>query len=494
MPERIEEMKKRILSILLLTALLLSSCASTPDTQENDPSETSSASEETVIETEPETAPDTKDYVPEMSFDKDMNLLLPDMSWITKNIISEEMNGERLNDAQYNMKVEMEERFNTSISEHFTGDMWSNSYISNLVAAEDDSYDICYALDLYAVGYIVNDIALPYTQIDHIDLSRVYWDQSMLKCMTINDTPYFAFGAYELSYYDLTHALAFSKTLINMHSLEDPYALVNSGKWTIDKMYEMAQVTTYEVNGDGMTTIDDSWGYFAEPKQILPDFWISSGELSIAKDENDLPYLNINGNNKFFEIFEKMYSVMWDGGIWCSDQAGLDIWKTTADLIGGARVLFADEIFFRMRELQDVESDFGIIPYPKYDENQADYYSRVEGGCKIAIVPISNKHPEFAGALLEAMSSYGYTNVIPEYYEIALKRRTSRDEESSAMLDLIFATRRYDLGDSWWCNDLRDGLFKTMFAENNRNLSSELKSREKVIEKTIENAIKGFTN
>ena len=100
MPERIEEMKKRILSILLLTALLLSSCASTPDTQENDPPETSSASEETVIETEPETAPDTKDYVPEMSFDKDMNLLLPDMSWITKNIISEEMNGERLNDAQ----------------------------------------------------------------------------------------------------------------------------------------------------------------------------------------------------------------------------------------------------------------------------------------------------------------------------------------------------------------------------------------------------------
>ena len=65
MPERIEEMKKRIFSILLLAALLLSSCASTPDTQESDASETSTASEGTVIETEPETAPIPRTMFPQ---------------------------------------------------------------------------------------------------------------------------------------------------------------------------------------------------------------------------------------------------------------------------------------------------------------------------------------------------------------------------------------------------------------------------------------------
>ena len=101
------------------------------------------------------------------------------------------------------------------------------------------------------------------------------------------------------------------------------------------------------------------------------------------------------------------------------------------------------------------------------------------------MVPVTNKHPEYAGALLEAMSSFGYNNLIPEYYEVALKRRTSRDSESSAMLDLIFAARRYDFGDTWWCNELRDGLFKTMFADNNRNLASEIAGQEKIINKTL---------
>ncbi len=489
-------MKKRILSILLLTALLLSSCSDTTDAERNEDTPNSSVNSEakleTEAETEPETEVDTKDYVPEMSFDKDMNLLLPDVSWMTKNIIAEELTGERLNDAQYNMKMEMESRFDTTITEHFTGDIWSSSYISNLVTADDDSYDICYALDLYAVNYIVNNIAMPYTEIEHIDLSRVYWDQSMLKCMTINNIPYFAFGAYELSYYDFTHALAFSKTLVDAHNLEDPYELVNNGTWTLDKMYEMAQTTTFEVDGDGVLTTKDSWGYFAEPKQVLPNFWISAGELSIAKDENDLPYLNITGNDRFYSVFDKMYSIMWDGGIWCSNQTGIDFWSETADMFGSSRVLFVDEIFYRMKELQDVETDFGIIPYPKYDEQQSEYYSRVEAGCKIAIVPITNKNPEYAGALLEAMASYGYTNVIPEFYEVALKRRTSRDAESSEMLDLIFETRRYDLGDTWWCNELRDGLFKTMFADNNRDLASALKSSEKLLNKQLERAIAGF--
>ncbi|MCR4906217.1 MAG: hypothetical protein K6A33_09060, partial [Clostridiales bacterium] len=158
-------------------------------------------------------------------------------------------------------------------------------------------------------------------------------------------------------------------------------------------------------------------------------------------------------------------------------------------MLSESRVLFIDEIFYRLNELRDVEVDFGIIPYPMFDDTQAEYYSRVEAGARIGMIPITNKHPEYAGALLEAMSSYGYNNLIPEYYEVALKRRTSRDSESAEMLDLIFETRRYDLGDTWWCNELRDGLFKTMFGDNNRNLASEMAKQEKIINKTLNKVV-----
>ena len=105
------------------------------------------------------------------------------------------------------------------------------------------------------------------------------------------------------------------------------------------------------------------------------------------------------------------------------------------------------------------------------------------------MIPITNKNPEYAGALLESMASYGYNNVIPEYYEVALKRKSSRDSESLAMLDLIFSVRQYDLGDTWWCNDLRDGMFKPMFINNKPDLSSEIAKRQKSLSKSIKRTV-----
>ncbi|MBE6724642.1 MAG: hypothetical protein E7576_05515 [Ruminococcaceae bacterium] len=278
----------------------------------------------------------------------------------------------------------------------------------------------------------------------------------------------------------------FNKEMIDAYGLDNPYDLVRNGSWNIDKFAAMAQTVLSDADGDGnMTRAADSWGYMSEPKQVFPCFWISAGEMSIAKDERDLPYLNITGNDRFFAIFDKVYSVMWDDGVWCCDQKNIDHWPETAKMFGESRVLFVDEIFYRLNELRDVEAAFGIIPYPMFDDTQAEYYSRVEAGARIGMVPITNKHPEYAGALLEAMSSFGYNHLIPEYYEVALKRRTSRDSESAEMLDLIFATRRYDLGDTWWCNELRDGLFKNMFAENDRNLASGIAGQEKIINKTL---------
>ena len=488
-------MKKSILVLLILCSVLLCACSENKPDAENPSSDPGTAAETVQEAAETDPPVDTADHVPEMTFEKEMNFLLPDVSWLTRDIITDDIKGERVNDAQNAMKLEMENRFGTTLSQTFTGDIWSTAYITRLVKAGDDSFDVCYSLDLYAPGYILGDAVTPYTDVEYIDLSRVYWDQSILKCMTVNGTPYFAFGAYDLSYYDFTHSIVFNKDMIAAYNLDDPYALVRNGAWNIDKFSSMAQSVISDLDGDGtMTRASDSWGFMSEPKQVLPNFWISAGELSIAKDAKDLPYLNISGNDRFFTIFDKVYAIMWDDGVWCSDQKNIDHWPETAKMFSESRALFIDEIFYRLNELRDVEVDFGIIPYPLFDDQQAEYYSRVEAGARIGMIPVTNKHPEYAGALLEAMSSYGYNNLIPEYYEVALKRRTSRDSESAEMLDLIFETRRYDLGDTWWCNELRDGLFKNMFAENNRNLASEIAAQEKIINKTLNKVVDKLSN
>jgi hypothetical protein len=219
---------------------------------------------------------------------------------------------------------------------------------------------------------------------------------------------------------------------------------------------------------------------------------MSAGEESIAKDASDIPYLNVMNNERFLSIFERMFSIMWDNGVWCPNTEDQNFWSETVGMFGSGRALFSASTFYYLNEFRDVEVEFGIIPYPKFTEDQSGYHSRVEGGCKIAVIPVTNKKPENAGALLEAMACYGFNEIIPNYYEIALKRKNSRDEQSAEMLDLIFSTRSYDLGDTWWCNELRDGIFKPMFRDNNRDLASEVKKKSKLIDKTITKAISGL--
>ena len=484
-------MKKRYICFLSAFVFLLGSCAASETGSDNISTESDASTAQTnteTVEAESDTE-NTADNVPELSFGKDMNLLMPEMSWATQNIIAEEMTGERVNDAQYNMKNAIEERFETSIIETYTSDVFSTTYVSNLVKGDDSSFDICFVLDLYAPNYIKDKMVIPCDELKYIDLSKPYWDDSLNKCVTFNNKTYFAFGAYDLSYYDLTHILTFNKTLVQNYSLDNPYELVENGKWTLDAFYKMAQATTADVDGDGTMTVDDSYGFVSSPKQVLPNFWMAAGEKSIAKDKDDLPYLNIDGNERFFGVVEKVFQMMWDGGIWYPTSEDSNFGTNVTQQFSADRALFAGQTFYYLREFRDIETDFGIIPFPKYNEEQNGYYSRVEGGCKIAIVPITNKNPEYAGALLESMASYGYNNVIPEYYEVALKRKSSRDSESLAMLDLIFSVRQYDLGDTWWCNDLRDGMFKPMFINNKPDLSSEIAKRQKSLSKSIKRTV-----
>ena len=54
------------------------------------------------------------------------------------------------------------------------------------------------------------------------------------------------------------------------------------------------------------------------------------------------------------------------------------------------------------------------------------------------------------------------------------------------MLDLIFANRVVDLGDSLFCVNVRDGFVASMFGTNNRDLVSMVKKNEKMINKTAQ--------
>ena len=95
----------------------------------------------------------------------------------------------------------------------------------------------------------------------------------------------------------------------------------------------------------------------------------------------------------------------------------------------------------------DMEDDYGLLPYPKWDESQQDFCNTMHAyGTSYVCIPTTVADPDMSGAVLEALSYYGKEYITPAYYETTLKGKYFRDEESAEMLDYILFQRTYDLG------------------------------------------------
>ena len=87
--------------------------------------------------------------------------------------------------------------------------------------------------------------------------------------------------------------------------------------------------------------------------------------------------------------------------------------------------------------MRDLKFDWGVIPYPKYDESQEKYHTRASSGMEVFQIPVTSSGREDVGAVLEALSSEGYKSLTPAYYETALKVKYTNGDKTSEMLDLI---------------------------------------------------------
>jgi hypothetical protein len=135
-------------------------------------------------------------------------------------------------------------------------------------------------------------------------------------------------------------------------------------------------------------------------------------------------------------------------------------------------------------------ADFGILPHPKYDENQTEYYNGTAHVVPIFAIPITNPDPERTGIFIDALTALSATTITPAYYTISLEGKFTRDEDSIEMLDIIRSSRIYDLAVIYnW------GNFYSLFINHGTSASGENpmtlfeKQGEKIrtqIEKTME--------
>lgn len=138
-----------------------------------------------------------------------------------------------------------------------------------------------------------------------------------------------------------------------------------------------------------------------------------------------------------------------------------------------------------------METEFGILPFPKYDDSQKDYITRISF-FDMFTVPVTVSDVERTSAIIEALNCQSGNIVIPAYYEISLKTKYARDNDSAGMLDLIMANRVVDCGDTIWVGEIRDGWLAAMFQNNNRNIVSTAQKYTRLMNLTFDKIVKSY--
>jgi hypothetical protein len=257
----------------------------------------------------------------------------------------------------------------------------------------------------------------------------------------------------------------FNKKMISDFGLDNPYNLVRENKWILDTFYEMCKGIARDVNGDGVMNQHDQYGYLVQSTSSIKLFY-SAGEHTVVKDSFDIPSLT-SGNEKTLLILDKINNILSqkDAVMFDQDYVGLDsrgpeyVLMTTFE---DGRGLFFSEVLQLAERMRATETDFGILPPPKADENQADYIAFADSWCmNLMLIPITNRDLARTGAILEAMAAESRYGLLPAYYNKTLVGKYARDNDSEEMLDIIIKNKVISLDNMFvWGlhDDIRNNL------------------------------------
>ena len=397
------------------------------------------------------------DYLPDADYggyEFRMVAVLPDAMSSSRAFVDvEEETGDIVDDAIYQRNRLIEGRYNIRFRQIGVPD-WNSllpKFQKSISAASDD-FDMCMLIGVFAWDEVLKGTVVTVDRLPYLDVTQPWYVHEVNAQKTIGGKMLLAYSDECLNMLEQTICVMFNKKLVADLGLENMYTLVKENAWTVDKFFEMAKKAAADLDGDGQMTDTDRYGIVSTFDCFYSTVWIGSGIKVIEKDENDLLVYN-RSPEKLYGLLDKLYQNI-HGGDKIFFEAHIDKAPSfkNADIYDIPVMQFAnDQGLFNVHclsvveALRGMETDFGILPSPKYDKTQAKYYSNVLDGWPLC-VPVTNQDLERTSVIMEALAVESRNLVLPAYLEKALRTKYSRDDESLEMLDIIEQSRTSDFG------------------------------------------------
>ena len=493
-------MTKKVFSLILAVLMILPmvvSCAETPtegETTTADPNAitTSPAASEEIPE---ETELTSKTLPSDLKFNGEtVTILSRDASFVSDELWVDDQNGAMVNDAIYNRNAKVMDQLKVSIeSIKLSGDAYLVSTELRNAAGNGEAYfDIAANSTYSTIMYTGENIFLDLTECEYLDLDAIYWSQGYNESASIGNSQYLATGALALSLYRLMFITFYNKNLLAEAQYENLYTVVDDGRWTIDYQIQLSKDLYRDEDGSGTVTEGDTVGFASSTLSYLDPYWSSCDIQIITKDaENHLVYSL--DSEKLSNTVDKLIILLHQSNAWFDKSSGDDGKQTAmSNLFATGNV---GTITLRLGSVEteqfiSMQDEYGIIPMPKYDENQEKYYTFLHDQFTSIGIPSVHSNDEekvkMLGAVLEALALENYKSVVPTYYEVALKGRYLEDSDSWRMLDMIYENIKVDAGVLYTKN--LGSIHQTprdMIEAGRNTVSSQIKAVSRQIEKNL---------
>lgn len=502
---------KKWIALLCAASMLFSLAACSEPAAEETTKDTEAVNSADPNETEAETEDDgslfktVKDDLPaDLKLDGlKVTFLSRGVPKVANEIHVEEMTGEVVNDAVFQREITVEDRLDCTIENIATGtDNHGNellNMVSTSVAASDGAYDILAnsnwsTANTYPTGYYMN-----LHNVENLNLDKEYWAQHLIDSTEINGALFSVTGSLSLFLYQSMFAVFFNRNLCEQYGMQpaDIYNTVFEGKWTLDQMIAMTKDIYQDKNGNGIADENDVYGFGLQVSSSTDGYW-SSCQIRMTTRDSD-------GVVKLDTDLEKLVSVVERLQDFAYNQKGVVRLVEASDMADGFylpeafakdQILFMNDWIYTTGTgvFRDMESDYGIIPYPKYDEAQDNYYSYIHDQFTTFSMLCTVASPAAVGAVMEAMASDSHNRVIPAYYEIALSQKYARDQDSVTSLQTIFENAYLDTG---WVyslnmNSYPQGVLREPVWRNTNTSVTFVARMGKMAEKSLEKIMKSF--
>ncbi len=405
----------------------------------------------------------------------------------------EEDSDDVLESAKYTRYKNVEEKLGITI------DTYLNSTIYNTVQASvqsnDKSFDLVFMTVDNASNAAISDLLYNINNIDTIRTESPWYDQGYISGMSIGDEIFSLVTSMGIFDTYIMYILMYNKRLIQTYGLEDPYQMVKENRWTYDNFVAMLEGISAD-NGNSIWGPEDTYAFAAHPGSA-GNFFYASGLTICEKDDANYPYLVVSNNSKAVTVQERLLKLLFEehttlyagsNGINTAD--GINAFMT-------GRLLFMGEIVgYLCTTFREMEDDFGVVPYPKYDASQSRYYTTNDTVINVLCVPAfqyTEEELEVLGVITETLCWESYYTVRPAFYEDVLGGKSTRDEGSYEMLDLCRESRVYDFGMFNPSIELST-LYKEIVSNTTAKYSSTVKRKLSKSQKTLDDLIESYTN